>query len=173
MRPPEREGRRRAGEDLDTPEGSFATLGTKACVPAQRIEGGLRCPVGLRLPMGVRVGLAKGEAAAGQEAGPTGMGEESVVADADEAFGEDVEKEAATELAEGKGEGPGSSATIVLVAKGDGLVIDGQEPMVRESDAVGVAGQILEHVLGGLEGRLGVDDPLGAQGFLEKAAEGR
>ena len=165
--------RRRPGEDLDASEGAPATLGAKARALGQKIEGGLCCLVGLGMPTGVGVGLAKGEAAAGQEADLRGMGEESVVADADEAFGEDVEKEAATELAEGKGEGPGPSATIVLVAKGDGLVIDGQEPMVRGGDAVDVASQILEHVLGGLEGRLGVDDPLGAQGFLEKAGEGR
>jgi hypothetical protein len=124
--------------------------------------------------MGGRVELAKGEAATGQEAGPTGMGQEPVVADADEALGEDVEEEAATELAEGKGEGPGSSATVVLVAKGDALVIDGHEPMVGDRDAVGVAGKILEHMFGGLEGGLGVDDdPFGAACFLEKTSERR
>jgi len=48
--------------------------------------------------------------------------------------------------------GPSSLATIVLVAKGDGLVIDEQEPMVRDRDAVGIAGEILEHVFGGWEG---------------------
>jgi hypothetical protein len=62
-------------------------------------------------------------------------------------------------------------ATIVLVAEGDGLVIDGHEPMVRDGDAVGVAGQILEHVFRGLEWGLGVDDPFGATCLLEKAIE--
>ena len=102
MKPPVREGRRRAGEDLDAPEGAPATLGAKARGLGQKIEGGLHCLVGLRLPMGWRVELAKREAAAGQEAGPTGIGQEPVVTDADEAFWEDVEEEAATELAEGK-----------------------------------------------------------------------
>jgi len=93
---------RRAGEDLDAPEGSFATAGAKARGLGQKIEEGLHCIVGLRFPMGLRVDLAKGEAAAGQETDPTGIGKEPIVTDADEALGEDVEKEAARELAEGK-----------------------------------------------------------------------
>ena len=93
---------RRTGEDLYAPEGSFATAGAKARGLGQKIEGVLRCPAGLRFPMGLRVDLAKGEAAAGQETDSTGIGQEPVVTDADEAFWEDVEEEAATELAEGK-----------------------------------------------------------------------
>ncbi len=69
--------------------------------------------------------------------------------------------------------GPCSSAAVVLVVEGDGLVIDGQEPMVRDRDAVGIAGEILEHVFGGFEGGLGVDDPFGGACLLEKAAERR
>ena len=45
--------------------------------------------------------------------------------------------------------------------------------MVRDGDAVGVAGEILEHMFGGFEGGLGVDDPIGATCLLEKAAERR
>jgi hypothetical protein len=123
--------------------------------------------------MGLRVELAQGEAAAGEEPDPSGIGQEPVVTDADEAFWEDVEEEAATELAEGKREGPGSLAAVVLVAKGDGVVIDGHEPMVGDRDAVGVAGQILEHRVGALERGLGIDDPFGATCLLEKAAERR
>lgn len=146
MRPRVGEGRRRTGEDLDAPEGAPATLDAKARRLGRKIEGGLWRLVGLGWRMGVGVGLAKGEAAAGQEAGLRGMGEEPIVADSDKAFGEDVEEETAAELAERKGEGPVSSAAVVLVAEGDGLVIDGQEPMVREGNGVGVAGQVLEHV---------------------------
>jgi len=166
-------GRGWALEELDTSEQAVVAVGTETRPARQEIKERftVRSVSGFRL--GERPGLTESGAAAGEKLGPVAVSQKAVVTDADEAFGEDVEEETATELAEGKGEGPGSSATVVLVAKGDGLVIDGQEPMVRDRDAVGVAGQILEHVVGGLEGRLGVDDPLGAQGFLEKAAEGR
>ena len=101
-RPPVRDGGR-TGEDRDAPEGGFATAGAKARALRQKIEEALHCLVTLRFPLDGRVHeLAKGEAAAGQEADPTGIGKEPVVADADEAFWEDVEEEPATELAEGK-----------------------------------------------------------------------
>jgi len=103
MRPPVREVRRRTGEHLDAPKWGFTTAGAKACVLGQQIEGGLHCPVGLRFLIdGQVLDLAKGEATAGQKAGSTGIGKEPVVADADEAFGEDVEEEATRELAEGE-----------------------------------------------------------------------
>jgi hypothetical protein len=98
-----REERRRTGEDLDAPKRGFTTAGAKACVLGQKIEGGLHSLVGLRFLMdGQVLDLAKGEATACQKAGLTGIGQEPVVADADEAFWEDVEEEPATELAEGE-----------------------------------------------------------------------
>ncbi len=47
------------------------------------------------------------------------------------------------------------------------------EPVVGDGDAVGVAGEILQDVLGAVEGRLGIDDPLGAPCFVEEAVERR
>lgn len=102
MRPPVRELRRRTGKDLDAPECGFSAAGAEACVLGQQIEGVPHVPVGSRYPLAGGVDLAERDAATGQEAGPTGMGHEPVVADTDEAFGEDVEEEAATELAEGE-----------------------------------------------------------------------
>lgn len=43
--------------------------------------------------------------------------------------------------------------------------------MVRDRDAVGVAGQIGEHALGPVERRLSVDDPLLDASLVEKALE--
>ena len=100
MRPPVRDGRR-TGEDLDAPEGGFATVGAKAYALGQKIEEPLLRLVGLRFPQHRHVvDLAEREATAVQKAGPTGIGQEPVVADTDEAFGEDVEEEPATKLAE-------------------------------------------------------------------------
>lgn len=70
---------------------------------------------------------------------------QAVVADADEAPGQDVQQE------------------------GDLAVGEGDDAMVRDGDAVGVAAQIAEDVLGAAKGRLGGDDPLlGVELLLER-----
>ena len=49
---------------------------------------------------------------------------------------------------------------IILVAKGHVAVLQGHEPVVRDGDAMGIAGQVLEDVLRVLDGLFGIDDPL-------------
>ncbi len=95
------------------------------------------------------------------------------MADTDEALGEDVQQEAAGELTEREREGAGPATAVVLVAEAHDLVIDVEQPVVRDRDAVGVAGQILEHAFGALEGWLGIDHPFGAACLMEIAAERR
>jgi len=45
--------------------------------------------------------------------------------------------------------------------------------MVGDRDAVGIAGEILEHLFGRFEWGLGIDDPFGATCLLEKTAKRR
>jgi hypothetical protein len=45
--------------------------------------------------------------------------------------------------------------------------------VVGDRDAVGVAGKILQDVLGAVEGRLGINDPLSASCLVEEAVERR
>jgi hypothetical protein len=108
-----------------------------------------------------------------EEFGAPAVGEEAVVADAHEAPREDVKEEATCELVEREGEGAGSTAAVVLVAEGDGVVVHMQEPMVGDRDPVRVAGEVGEHGARPVEGRLGVDDPLGGASAPEVAAERR
>lgn len=115
---------------------------------------------------------AESIAAAREEADTGAVGEKAVVPDPDEALGKDVEEEAATELTERKRLGPGAARAIVFVAEGDGLVVYVDQPVVGDGDAVGVAGQVLENLLGAVEGRLGVDDPLRGPGLMKEAVEG-
>jgi hypothetical protein len=95
------------------------------------------------------------------------VGEEAVIANAHEALGKDVEKEASEELDGVKGHGALSALlSVVLVAEGDLAVVEGEESLVGDGDAVGVAGEVFEDLLGTAEGGLGVDDPFFvAQGF--------
>ena len=49
---------------------------------------------------------------------------------------------------------------IVSPAEGDAIVQQGHQAMVGDGDAMGVAGQIVENMVGTAEGRLGIDDPV-------------
>jgi hypothetical protein len=122
-----------------------------------------RCPF--------RVGSEKRAAAFDRSLAPA-VGEEAVGADADEVDGEDVEEEAACELAGFKGHGPLLVGMgVVLPGEGHGVRIDGEEAMVGDGDAVGVSGQVLERLLGSAEGRFRVDAPVAALRLGEQTAE--
>src|SRR5215469_11571508 len=88
-----------------------------------------------------------------------GAGQEAVVADAVEALRQNVEQEAANEFVRTEGLAVGTVAAIVLVAERDPGLVERDEPMVRDGDAVGVSRQIGEHRFRPGEWRLGVDDP--------------
>ena len=62
--------------------------------------------------------------------------------------------------------------TVVAPAEADLTVLDGEEAVVGDGDAVGVAPEVVENLLGPGEGALGVDDPLGLAERLEVAGEG-
>ena len=73
----------------------------------------------------------------------------------------DVQQQTPQELHGVQRQGAQAVATLViLVAEGHLAMLQGHEPVVGDGDAVGIAGQVLEHMLGVLDGLLGVDDPL-------------
>jgi hypothetical protein len=161
-------------EELDASEHAFLAVGTQTQAPGQEIEEPLTALTVLSV-LGVRPGhcirLAESVPAAGEELGPGSVGQKAVVTDPDKALGEDVEEEAANELTERERLGPGAARAVVFVAEGDGRVVDMVEPVVGDRDAVGIAGEILQDVLGSLKGRLGIDDPFGAPCLAEEEAE--
>jgi hypothetical protein len=53
-----------------------------------------------------------------------------------------------------------ATASVVVPEEGDAFLLERQEAMVGDGDAVGVAGQIVENVFCSTEGWLGIDDPL-------------
>ena len=61
---------------------------------------------------------------------------------------------------------------IVLPPKRDGVVGDGDEPVIGDGDAVRVAREVVQHVGGAAKGRLGVDHPRLTIERSEKGAEG-
>jgi hypothetical protein len=49
---------------------------------------------------------------------------------------------------------------IVFPAERDLAVLEGDQAMVRDGDAMGVTGQVVEDVFGSAERRLGINDPV-------------
>ena len=60
---------------------------------------------------------------------------------------------------------------VVSPAERDAIVLEGHEAMVGDGDAVGVAGQVVEHVFGAAEGRLGINDPVLLAELAEEVVE--
>ena len=89
------------------------------------------------------------------------MGQKAEVADAHEARGKHVEQEAAQELLDRQGH----QALLVAVrgvspAEGDLVSREGDQAVIGDRHAVGVAAEITENVFGTTEGRLAVDHPV-------------
>ena len=107
-----------------------------------------------------------------QESGAPPVGEEAEVADADEALGEQMQQEAAQELIQRYGH----QFLFVVVSrvaptKSDLVVGKRDQAMVGDGHAMGVAAQILEHILGAAKGWFGVDDPVFRNSGLSQEAK--
>jgi hypothetical protein len=93
------------------------------------------------------------------------FGKEPVVADAVEAHGQHVHQETSDELVRVKPHRlPAARAAnaIVLPAERNRAVVGCNEAAVRDGDAMGVTGEIVQHLLGPCEWRLAIDHPLDA-----------
>ena len=83
------------------------------------------------------------------------------MADAHESSGEHVQEETPQELRGGKSHlALLATVGIVLPAKGDALLIEGQQAMIGNGHAMGVAAEIAQYLHGPTEGRLGINDPV-------------
>ncbi|MGY4319518.1 hypothetical protein ACVWW1_008845 [Bradyrhizobium sp. JR3.5] len=61
---------------------------------------------------------------------------------------------------------------IVLPGKGDVILVEGDEPAVGDSNAMGIAAEIGQHLRGATERPFGVDDPADASHGDEVSCEG-
>ncbi|MFZ1009336.1 MAG: hypothetical protein WAN65_21015 [Candidatus Sulfotelmatobacter sp.] len=60
---------------------------------------------------------------------------------------------------------------LVLPAKRHSIILKGDESMVGDRDAMGIAREIMQNMFGTAEGRLGVDDPVLLEKLSQKPAE--
>jgi hypothetical protein len=100
------------------------------------------------------------------------VGQKAEVADAHEAGGKHVEQEAAQELLDGESH----QALLVAVcgispAEGDLVPRKGDQAMIGDRHAVGVAAEITENVFGTTEGWLAVDHPVLTEEGTEERSE--
>ena len=96
------------------------------------------------------------------------IGEKAEMADADEAGRKPVEEEAPDEFFGGQGHDLRLVA-VPAISKGkrDDSVFDVEDAVVGDGDAVGIAAEVAEDLVGSAERRLGVDDPR----FLAKPSD--
>jgi hypothetical protein len=100
---------------------------------------------------------------------PIAIGQQTEVANADEAERQDVKQESADELRGVDLLGiPLAIAAVVLVAEDDVFTFHAKKPIVGNGDAMRVASEILEDRLGPTEWALREDDPISASEPIEQ-----
>ena len=97
------------------------------------------------------------------------VGEKAEVADSDQALGQNVDQESAQELICGDCHDLLLAAVrIVFPAKRDSIILERNQSMVGDGDAVRIASEIVQDMLGTAEGWLGIDDPVLAKELSER-----
>ncbi len=121
-----------------------------------------------RCPLTIEKFAAKGEFGSAMA-----VGHEAEVADAMEAIGQRVKKEAADELVGLELHDLCRAVlAVVLPGKGDVILVEGYEPAVGYCNAMGIAAEIGQHLRGTAERPLGVDNPADAPHGDEVSCEG-
>ena len=101
--------------------------------------------------------------------GATRVGEKARLPNADEATRQDVLHEAPEKLHRGqRHRAPLIAVGVVLPLKGHVLAIEGEQPVVADRDAMGVAPEVAQHGGRPTEGRLRVDDPVGLEERIDE-----
>ena len=167
-----------AGERVDDEHGS-ATFGTdeRTVVRHPDVMGFFRLKaLRHRLRGYLRILTAQQLARLCQILFSPGVGDQTVVADAVEPWGEDMEQETAHKLLGGERHGlvpcP-ALGPVILPAESHAAFIQCNETAVGNGHPMGIARQIGEHRRRSREGALGVDDPLALTLRVDLIVEGR
>ena len=149
------EERRGTFEDLDAGEHGLLACRAEAGWDGKELVDEL-IGTGRRSGQWIRMihrGL-EGEPATREHTPPAAVSEQPVVANPDKPARQDVQEKASSELGQRELLMPDTARAVVLEAKAHPLVVEGDEPMVGDGDAVGVTGQVGETETGPSKGGL-------------------
>jgi len=146
-----------------------ATIGTGSSLGRRlRVRTHRRLDVVWRCPFMIEKGAAKGELG-----GAMAVGHKTEVADAVEAVGQRVKKEAANELVGLELHDLCRAVlAVILPGEGDMILAEGDEPAVGDRDPMGIAAEISQDLGRPAERLLGVDDPIDAPRRSDAGGEG-
>ena len=118
---------------------------------------------------GGTVRRSKQSSGEGESRGPTVIGEKAKLSNADEAAREHVLDEAPEKLHGGERHRATLTVVrIVLPAKRDALAVKREQAVIADRDSMRIPAEIPEHGGGSAEGRLRIDDPVGAKQRVDK-----
>lgn len=104
--------------------------------------------------------------------GAGAIGQETIIANADEALRKDVHEETADELGDLElRDFVGIVIRIVTPTKGNGLVVECDDAAIGDGDTVSIGSEIAEDVFGAAEGWLEMDVPIRLPGLRKKKIE--
>ena len=119
--------------------------------------------------MSCTVVCTKQSTAACEHSATPAVCEKAEVADSVQALGQNVDQESAQELICGDRHDLLLAAVrIIFPAKRDSIILEGNQSMVGDGDAVRIASKIVQNMLGTAEGWLGIDDPVLAKELSER-----
>jgi hypothetical protein len=128
--------------------------------------------LGSDLGISCTVVYAKQSTAPCEHSAAPAVGKKPEVADADQALRQNVDQEAAQELIGGdRHDFLLAALRIVSPAKRDPIILERNQSMVGDGDAVRVTGEIVQNMLGTAEGWLGIDDPVLVEELSEKVSK--
>jgi hypothetical protein len=125
--------------------------------------------------LGILSGRCHGKEAAAESQllGTMAVGEKAVMPDAMEPVGQGVKQKAPDELEDREGHHLRLAVvTIVLPAEADAAIGHADQARIGDRDAMRVAPEIGQHLLGPAKGWFGIDDPLDATELGEAPGEG-
>lgn len=116
-----------------------------------------------------RSGGGKEPSCSGDELGATAIGLKAEMSDPDEAPWQDVPQEALDEVRCIEGhEAPGIASSAVAVAEGHLARFEAHQALVADGDAMRVAAEVTQHLVGAGHRCFAVDDPLAGGGLSEQ-----
>ena len=164
-------GVRESGDVSDDGEMTDVTGGAEERILAHQAEIGVSPGLGSGRMWSGRDRSVEEGSCESETAGLHSVGKEAKVADPDESLGHDMTQPASHEFRGGESHGlTAASVLSVLVVKGHAAVVVSDDALVADGDAMRVAAEIAQDLLGAGHGRLGVDDEFLGRGTTQKEA---